>query len=238
MLLAGTCRSSLRARRSISARAATCSAAIPTRSTSRRARDFASPPTNRPSWPTAARRCGAARRSSRASSVRPTAASRSVVAAMRRGRSSTSSGPDFPADRLLVCEVFTPGGNWSSYPPHKHDTDRPPGEVELEEIYYYRFAEPDAYGFQRLYDERRDRTLLAPARRRRADPARLSPVRYSVQVQRVLPERAGRNAAIDGGERRSPLRVVSRLAASRDRSCTARAAPPRRARVRVSEHHV
>jgi 5-deoxy-glucuronate isomerase len=68
--------------------------------------------------------------------------------------------PDFPADRLLVCEVFTPSGNWSSYPPHKHDVDRPPGEVELEEIYYYRFADPDAYGIQRLYDERRDRTVL------------------------------------------------------------------------------
>ncbi len=56
--------------------------------------------------------------------------------------------PDFPADRLLVCEVFTPAGNWSSYPPHKHDVDRPPGEVKLEEIYYYRFADPEAYGLQ------------------------------------------------------------------------------------------
>lgn len=65
----------------------------------------------------------------------------------------------FPADRLLVCEVFTPSGNWSSYPPHKHDVDRPPGEVKLEEIYYYRFNHPDAYGFQRLYDGRSDRTL-------------------------------------------------------------------------------
>ncbi len=67
--------------------------------------------------------------------------------------------PRFPADRLLVCEVFTPGGNWSSYPPHKHDVDRPPGEVKLEEIYYYRFGHPDAYGFQRLYNAREDRTL-------------------------------------------------------------------------------
>jgi 5-deoxy-glucuronate isomerase len=67
--------------------------------------------------------------------------------------------PAFPADRLLVCEVFTPAGNWSSYPPHKHDADRPPGEVKLEEIYYYRFADPDAYGFQRLYDGGDDRTL-------------------------------------------------------------------------------
>jgi 5-deoxy-glucuronate isomerase len=67
--------------------------------------------------------------------------------------------PAFPADRLLVCEVFTPSGNWSSYPPHKHDVDRPPGEVKLEEIYYYRFGHPDAYGFQRLYNSREDRAL-------------------------------------------------------------------------------
>jgi 5-deoxy-glucuronate isomerase len=65
--------------------------------------------------------------------------------------------PAFPADRLLVCEVFTPSGNWSSYPPHKHDTDRPPAEVKLEEVYYYRFEHPDAYGIQRLYDDQRDR---------------------------------------------------------------------------------
>ena len=67
--------------------------------------------------------------------------------------------PSAQADRLLICEVFTPAGNWSSYPPHKHDVDRPPREVKLEEIYYYRFAEPDAFGFQRLYDARTDRTL-------------------------------------------------------------------------------
>ena len=67
--------------------------------------------------------------------------------------------PGFPADRLLVCEVFTPSGNWSSYPPHKHDVDRPPHEVKLEEIYYYRFEHPDAYGIQRLYDRRSDRAL-------------------------------------------------------------------------------
>jgi 5-deoxy-glucuronate isomerase len=67
--------------------------------------------------------------------------------------------PAFPADRLMICEVFTPSGNWSSYPPHKHDVDRPPGEVKLEETYYYRFNHPDAYGFQRLYDGRTDRTL-------------------------------------------------------------------------------
>jgi 5-deoxy-glucuronate isomerase len=61
--------------------------------------------------------------------------------------------PDFPAQRLLVVEVFTPAGNWSSYPPHKHDEDNPPGEVVLEEIYYYRTqTEPaGAFAVQRLY---------------------------------------------------------------------------------------
>jgi 5-deoxy-glucuronate isomerase len=69
--------------------------------------------------------------------------------------------PAFPADRLMICEVFTPSGNWSSYPPHKHDKDNPPGEVDLEEIYYYRFADPDAYGIQRLYGpgDRHDRAI-------------------------------------------------------------------------------
>ena len=67
--------------------------------------------------------------------------------------------PDFPATRLLLCEVYTPGGNWSSYPPHKHDTDDPPREVDLDEIYYYRFRDPGGYGFQRVYTSRRDETL-------------------------------------------------------------------------------
>ena len=67
--------------------------------------------------------------------------------------------PSFPADRLLVCEVFTPAGNWSSYPPHKHDVDKPPAEVKLEEIYYYRFQDPDGYGMQRIYDRKTDHTL-------------------------------------------------------------------------------
>ncbi|MDQ3982496.1 MAG: 5-deoxy-glucuronate isomerase [Actinomycetota bacterium] len=62
--------------------------------------------------------------------------------------------PDFPAHRLLVVEVFTPAGNWSSYPPHKHDEDRPPDEVVLEEVYYYRTTRPEAFAVQRLYSPR------------------------------------------------------------------------------------
>ena len=59
--------------------------------------------------------------------------------------------PDFPADRLEVVEVYTPSGNWSSWPPHKHDTDDMPREAMLEEVYSYRFRRPEAWGVQRLY---------------------------------------------------------------------------------------
>jgi 5-deoxy-glucuronate isomerase len=42
-----------------------------------------------------------------------------------------SDAPSFPADKLVVFEVYTPGGNWSSYPPHKHDVDQPPVEKSI-----------------------------------------------------------------------------------------------------------
>ncbi|RMI35484.1 5-deoxy-glucuronate isomerase [Nocardia stercoris] len=61
------------------------------------------------------------------------------------------------ADRLIACEVLTPEGNWSSYPPHKHDEDRV-GESVNEEIYYFRIAGPDGitpnrngFGLHRTY---------------------------------------------------------------------------------------
>ncbi|HLX48984.1 MAG TPA: 5-deoxy-glucuronate isomerase [Streptosporangiaceae bacterium] len=60
----------------------------------------------------------------------------------------------FDAGRLIACEVLTPAGNWSSYPPHKHDEERP-GETVLEEIYYFEIAPGPAgtkgVGFQRVY---------------------------------------------------------------------------------------
>ncbi|MER5185371.1 5-deoxy-glucuronate isomerase [Streptomyces sp. NPDC002896] len=60
--------------------------------------------------------------------------------------------PDtFEAEQLLVCEVLTPGGNWSSYPPHKHDEARPGVESELEEIYYFEVAGENGFGYQRVY---------------------------------------------------------------------------------------
>jgi 5-deoxy-glucuronate isomerase len=59
--------------------------------------------------------------------------------------------PAAQAGRLIAFEVFTPGGNWSSWPPHKHDTEDPPREAYLEELYFYRFARPQGFAFQRVY---------------------------------------------------------------------------------------
>jgi len=58
---------------------------------------------------------------------------------------------DEEADSLLVCEVLTPAGHWSSYPPHKHDRDAMPEESFLEETYYHRIAPAQGFAFQRVY---------------------------------------------------------------------------------------
>jgi 5-deoxy-glucuronate isomerase len=65
------------------------------------------------------------------------------------------------ADSLLVCEVLTPAGHWSSYPPHKHDIDDPPRETFLEETYYHRVSPARGFGLQRVYsaDRSLDETL-------------------------------------------------------------------------------
>ena len=62
-----------------------------------------------------------------------------------------------PADSLLVVEVITPGGHWSSYPPHKHDTATPAHETALEETYYHRLRPAQGFAFQRVYTD--DRSL-------------------------------------------------------------------------------
>jgi 5-deoxy-glucuronate isomerase len=69
--------------------------------------------------------------------------------------------PGFPADRLLVVEVFTPSGNWSSYPPHKHDVQELPRETELEEFYYFRISPEHGFAFQRVYSPERSYDLTA-----------------------------------------------------------------------------
>ncbi len=73
----------------------------------------------------------------------------------------------FEADKLIACEVLTPGGNWSSYPPHKHD-EQSDLESELEEIYYFEVAPgPSGPGmaYQRVYGhDHADIDVLAEVR--------------------------------------------------------------------------
>jgi 5-deoxy-glucuronate isomerase len=64
--------------------------------------------------------------------------------------------PGFPCHRLVVVEVYTPGGNWSSYPPHKHDVHKIDQagkvlEADLEEVYFYKLDRPEGFAFQRIY---------------------------------------------------------------------------------------
>jgi 5-deoxy-glucuronate isomerase len=62
---------------------------------------------------------------------------------------------DEAAESLLVTEVITPAGHWSSFPPHKHDVDDPPHETLLEETYYHRVRPSGGFGFQRVYTDDR-----------------------------------------------------------------------------------
>lgn len=78
--------------------------------------------------------------------------------------------PGFPCQRLVVVEVYTPSGNWSSYPPHKHDVhmtgaDGALLEADLEEVYFYKFSQPTGYAYQRVYtgDRSTDALLLCQA---------------------------------------------------------------------------
>jgi 5-deoxy-glucuronate isomerase len=73
----------------------------------------------------------------------------------------------FEADRLIAVEVLTPGGNWSSWPPHKHD-ERREGEVILEEIYYFEIA-GGGLGYQRVYSSGPDRQIDVCAEVRAGD---------------------------------------------------------------------
>lgn len=72
--------------------------------------------------------------------------------------------PEFPADRLLCVEVYTPGGNWSGWPPHKHDVDDFPHEAVLEETYFYQVRRPEGWAIQRLYRKDGSRDAIWAAR--------------------------------------------------------------------------
>jgi 5-deoxy-glucuronate isomerase len=95
--------------------------------------------------------------------VEPTLIRASEIRPFQRGSGRTARTihnilmEDRPAESLLVTEVLTPAGNWSSYPPHKHDTDDIPREAYLEETYYHRLARPDGFAVQLVYTD--DRSL-------------------------------------------------------------------------------
>jgi 5-deoxy-glucuronate isomerase len=66
--------------------------------------------------------------------------------------------PGFPCSRLVLVEVYTPSGSWSSYPPHKHDVHRCDAEghvleADLEETYYYKIDPPQGFALQRIYTD-------------------------------------------------------------------------------------
>jgi 5-deoxy-glucuronate isomerase len=76
--------------------------------------------------------------------------------------------PDLPARRLIVGETFTPSGNWSTYPPHRHEVDDLPREAFMEEMYFFKVSPPEGFGICRYYNDQgveenftvRDSTIL------------------------------------------------------------------------------
>lgn len=77
------------------------------------------------------------------------------------------SQPDLQAQRLIVGETFTPSGNWSTYPPHRHEKEDLPREAFHEELYFFKVNPPDGFGITRYYNDEldagyivRDNTIL------------------------------------------------------------------------------
>ena len=62
----------------------------------------------------------------------------------------------FPAAHLFIGEAYVPSGNHASYPPHRHDFDNLPVEVDMEELYFFRFNPEQGYGIQKIYTDNRD----------------------------------------------------------------------------------
>ena len=57
----------------------------------------------------------------------------------------------FDSEHFYIGEGLIPSGNWSGYPPHRHDIDNPPEEIDMEETYFYRFDPPQGFGIQKVY---------------------------------------------------------------------------------------
>jgi 5-deoxy-glucuronate isomerase len=62
---------------------------------------------------------------------------------------------EYPSAHLYIGEAFVPSGNHASYPPHRHDFDNLPEEVDMEEIYFFRFNPEQGYGIQKIYTDNR-----------------------------------------------------------------------------------
>ena len=78
-------------------------------------------------------------------------------------------GSEFAADRILVYELYTPGGNWSSYPPRKHDTHKTDDkgkvlEAQLDRFSFFKFDRPTGYAYQRVYSEDGRANVIVQAR--------------------------------------------------------------------------
>ena len=137
------------------------------------------------------------------------------------------SADSFEADRLIAVEVLTPAGNWSSYPPHKHDEDRPGEESVLEEIYYFEVAR-DGMGYHRVYgtpDRPIDVLAEVRTRRRGARAARLArAVDGGAGLRPLLPQRDGRSRRRTGlgrsaTTRRTPGSAAPGTASRSTRGC-------------------
>jgi 5-deoxy-glucuronate isomerase len=67
---------------------------------------------------------------------------------------------DFPASRVLVGETINDPGNWSGYPPHRHNRDNPPEEIAMEEVQYFKISPESGFGIIRIYDDSEDNLFL------------------------------------------------------------------------------
>ena len=103
------------------------------------------------------RQCGFRSMSEQIRKADPSISSKTAADPAAPRQRELFSMEDEPAESLLVTEVVTPAGHWSSFPPHKHDVDDPPRETALEETYYHRLRPAAGFGFQRVYSA--DRTV-------------------------------------------------------------------------------
>ena len=147
------------------------------------------------------------RRPKRGSSRPPTSESPRSARTTGSAPCAPSSAPSIRPGRLLLGETINPPGNWSSYPPHKHDTHEPPREVRLEEVYLFKVDPPGGFGVQLRYGPDGESALQRPRRRRGRDPFRIPPGRRRRGLPALLPVGDGRRGPRDDPVPRSCARL-------------------------------